>query len=241
MFKISKIKARGKKKAEVYIYEDIGDGWLGGISAKAFADQLNALGDLDEINVRINSAGGSVFDGFAIYNTLIKNSATIIVDIDGLAASIASIIAMAGDEVNMSSNALMMIHDPWIVASGSAGDLRKQADLLDTVRGQLLATYVNRTDGDESVISGMMTEETWMTSEEALGHGFIDSISDEIKIAAKVDQTKFKNVPKTLIEDQISAKNKNLEVEPPSKPVNGKVLLMTAKLASRKLSASADK
>lgn len=236
-----KIKAKGKKKAEVYIYEDIGDGWLGGISAKAFADQLNALGDLDEINVRINSAGGSVFDGFAIYNTLIKNSATIIVDVDGLAASIASIIAMAGDEVNMSSNALMMIHDPWIVASGSAGDLRKQADLLDTVRGQLLATYVNRTDGDESVISGMMTEETWMTSEEALGHGFIDSISDEIKIAAKVDQTKFKNVPKALIEDQIDAKNKNLEVDLPSKSVNGKVLLMTAKLASRKLSASADK
>ena len=240
MFRISEIKAKGKKKAEVYIYEDIGDGWLGGISAKVFADQLNALGDLDEINVRINSAGGSVFDGFAIYNTLLKNSATIIVDVDGLAASIASIIAMAGDEVNMSSNALMMIHDPWIVASGSAGDLRKQADLLDTVRGQLLATYVNRTNGDESVISGMMTEETWMTSEEALGHGFIDSISDEIKIAAKVDQTKFKNVPKALIDNQIDAKNKKLEVKPSSKSVNGKVLLMSAKLASRKLSASAE-
>lgn len=237
MIKIEQINSKGKKKAVVYIYEDIGDGWLGGISAKAFADQLNALGQMDEINVRINSAGGSVFDGFAMYNTLLKNSATIIVDVDGLAASIASIIAMAGDEVNMSSNALMMIHDPWIVAGGSADELREQADLLDKVRGQLLATYVSRTDADEKVISDMMTAETWMTSDEALAAGFIDSINDEIKMAAHVDPSKFKNTPTLLIEQQDGVKKKPLASKS-SASVNSNVRLMSAKIAARKLESA---
>lgn len=240
MFEIKKVFAKGKRKAEVFIYEDIGDGWMGGISAKVFADQLNALGRLDEINVRINSAGGAVFDGIAIHNTLLKNPATVIVDVDGLAASIASIIAMAGDEVYMSSNAMMMIHDPWIVAGGSADELREQADLLDKVRGQLLATYVSRSNADEQAVSDMMTAETWMTADEALAAGFIDSVTDEMKVAAYVDPSKFKNVPKALLDKSNGVTNKALEVKKPSEnvAVNGKVLLMRAKVASKQLTSA---
>ena len=105
------IKCKGTM-ADILIYEDIGDGWLGGISAKTFADELKKLKNLTQLNVRINSPGGAVFDGLAIYNTLKKHKANVTVSIDGLAASIASVIAMAGDQITMAENALMMIHDP---------------------------------------------------------------------------------------------------------------------------------
>ena len=191
-----KIINKGNKKAEVLIYEDIGDGWMGGLSAKRFADDLNALGKLTEINVRINSPGGSVFDGIAIYNTLIKNGAKIIVDIDGLAASISSVIAMAGNEIRMASNALFMIHDPWGVFAGNADELRTQAELLDKVQGTLVDTYLNKATASKADIEQMMASETWMTADEALDHGFIDSISDEMQMAAHFDLKRFKHPTK---------------------------------------------
>lgn len=193
-----KIINKGNKKAEILIYEDIGDGWLGGLSAKRFADELNALGKLDEINVRINSAGGSVFDGVAIYNTLIKNGARITVDIDGMAASIASIIAMAGNEINMAQNGFMMIHDPWGVFAGNAEELQKQVDLLNKVRGTLVDTYDRQSSADRETIEQMMADETWMTADEALEHGFITSVTNEVQMAAHFDLSKFKHPPQTM-------------------------------------------
>lgn len=197
------IKMKGSKKAEILIYEDIGEGWIGGISAKAFADDVKALGKLEEINVRINSPGGSVFDGVAMYNTLLKNPARIIVDIDGLAASIASIVAMAGDEVRMAENAMMMIHDPWIVASGKADELREQANVMDKVRETLLSTYVRRSGADEKTISDMMAAETWMNATEAEEAGLIDSVTVKMKLATSLVKSnklsRFKNVPRALL------------------------------------------
>jgi len=204
---------KGEKKAEVLIYEDIGDSWFGGINAKDFAKEIQALGKLDEINVRINSAGGSVFDGVAIYNTLLKNEARITVDIDGLAASIASIIAMAGDTVSMAENAFMMIHDPWAMALGTAEDMRKMADNLDAIRETLLNTYVNRSVAKAEDISRMMTEETWFNAQEALDAGLIDTITAEMKIAAHLDKRllgKFNKVPDQL-NDSIKAFEKEQE------------------------------
>ena len=122
------IKAQ-KDSAEIWIYEDIGEGWLGGLSAKVFADDLKKVGKVKNIYVRINSVGGSAVDGTAIYNSLKRHPANINVSIDGIAASIASIIAMAGDHIEMASNAMMMIHEPWIVAGGTASELREQADV----------------------------------------------------------------------------------------------------------------
>lgn len=196
-----KINNKGNGKAEILIYEDIGEGWMGGLSAKRFADDLKALGKLTEINVRINSPGGSVFDGVAIYNTLRKNGARIIVDIDGLAASIASIIAMAGHEINMASNAFMMIHDPWGLFAGNADELREQADLLDKVRGTLVDTYVGQAGEEKrNDIDEMMRAETWMTASEAEEHGLIHSITDEMQMAAHVDNSKFKykHIPEAM-------------------------------------------
>ena len=149
------------QKAEILIYEDIGDYWSG-VTAKGFNDELKALGDISEINVRLNSGGGNVFDGIAIYNTLKNHKAKVNIHIDGLAASIASIVAMAGDTISMAKNGFMMIHDPWIMTAGTAQDLRKTADTIDGVREQLLDTYIRRTGGDREQISDMMSAETWM-------------------------------------------------------------------------------
>jgi ATP-dependent Clp protease protease subunit len=126
-----------------------------------------------------------------------------VVDIDGLAASIASIIAMAGDEIRMAENAFMMIHDPWVVAAGTADELRGQADVMDKVQEKLVNTYVNRTGGDAEEIAGWMADETWMNAEEALERGFVDSITEETRMAARVrDSKRYKHVPEPLVDNR---------------------------------------
>lgn len=198
------IKAKGDK-AEVLIYEDIGDGWYGGVSAKGFADDVKKLGNVKEIFVRINSYGGSVFDGLAIYNTLKNHKATITVNIDGIAASIASIIAMAGDEINIAANGFMMIHDPWTIAAGTAEDLRAEAEIMEKVRGSLLDTYMLKASVERDVISNLMAAETWLTAEEAATNGLVTNITDEVKLAACANielLKKFKHIPINLIPEE---------------------------------------
>lgn len=193
------------KSAEVLIYDDIGEGWLGGISAKAFAEEIKKLGAVNDINVRINSYGGSVHDGIAIYNTLKRNSARVTTDIDGVAASIASIIAVAGDEINMAANGFMMIHDPWSIAIGTAEDFRHEADLLDKTRDTLLDTYMVKASAKREEISDMMSEETWLTSNEAMEVGLITSITEDVKLAACANKEILKHmhhIPETLIANE---------------------------------------
>lgn len=200
------IKAKAKS-AEILIYDDIGEGWIGGISAKSFIADLKALPDVDTVNVRIHSEGGAVFDGQAIYNAIKRLDARVEVDIDGIAASIASIIAMAGDEIRMAENGFMMIHDPWMVAAGTASELRDAAETMDKVRDTLLKTYVNRTGTDSETISQMMLDETWMNADEALEFGFIDSVTEEMKLAAKIDTKRFRKLPQALAEPPEPAAN----------------------------------
>lgn len=183
------------KSADVFIYEDIGDGLMGGISAKDFADNLNALGKLDTINVYINSGGGSVFDGVAMYNVLVRNSARVNVRIDGLAASIASVVAMAGDEISIAANGMMMIHNPWTLTAGTASDLRTTADRMDRVRDTLIDTYAARTKQDRASVGKMMDGEKWMNADEAVALGFADKKTQELKFAAYYDLSRFKNAP----------------------------------------------
>ena len=201
-FKGFKFENRGSNKAEIFIYDDIGEGWFGGITSKQFADEIKKLGNVSEINVRINSQGGSVFDGVAIYNTLASHPAKITVDIDSACLSIASVIAMAGDEINMARNASFMIHEPHGIFAGDSEGLRKQADLLDMVRGQLLDTYAVNRKIDEDQLSDWMKAETWFTASEALEAGFIDNVTGEMQIAAHVDKTRFKNAPENLQSDK---------------------------------------
>ncbi len=194
------IKAAAKDVGEVWLYDVIGDSW-NGTTGKRFASDLKALGDVKTLNIFINSPGGSVFDGVAIYNVLRRHKARKVVQIDGLAASIASVIAMAGDEINIALNGMMMIHDPWAFAMGTAEDFRKAADMLDKTRVAILDTYVDRAAATEEELSEWMTAETWFTAEEAVAAGLADTITDAVDMAAfaGLDVTPFKHPPEALV------------------------------------------
>lgn len=203
-----------KDEAHVYLYDEISD-WFG-ISAEQFVKDLAEITS-KTIHLHVNSPGGSVFDGTAIYNALKQHSAKIISHVDGLAASIASVIIMAGDEVRMGDNAFLMIHEPWSIVLGSAEDLRKEADLLDKVSGTIAKTYMDKTGKDESEIKDLMSEETWFTAEEALEAGFIDFI-DKDKPSEKnksrtvlFDLSAFANVPDALKERKAPPTARELE------------------------------
>jgi ATP-dependent protease ClpP protease subunit len=188
----------GNKTGELFLYDDIGGGFFGGIGAKQVTEEVNALGKIDTLNVRINSAGGDVFEGLAIYNFLNRHPAKVVVDVDGMALSIASIIAMAGEEVRIADNAMMMIHDPWTFAGGSAEDFRRQADLMDQVKDNLVGVYADHTKRDRNELANLMSDETWLTAGQAVEMGFADKVTENLKIAARFDPTRFKHSPKNF-------------------------------------------
>jgi len=165
---------------EILIYDVIG---AYGSDAKTIITQLDeAKGK--EVLIRINSVGGDVFEGMAIYNALIKHEGKVNVEIEGLAASMASIIMLAGDSVSASENSLIMLHNPSAGMQGESKDLKKRADLLDKMKTQMVSIYSGKTEMSEKDVIGMMDEETWFTSNEALAVGLIDNVTDAIKIAA---------------------------------------------------------
>tara|TARA_R110000824_G_scaffold115009_3_gene265908 strand:+ start:2755 stop:3798 length:1044 start_codon:yes stop_codon:yes gene_type:complete len=186
--------------ADVYIFDEIG---MWGVTAQSFITDIKDL-DKTPINLHINSLGGDVFDGMAIYNVLKKRTAKTTVYIEGIAASIATIIAMGGDEVVMSENSLFMIHNAWSGAMGEAKDMRKSADLLDKIGGELKDIYMKKVNVSLESLSEMMDNETWLNADEALAHGFITSISDAIKVAASYDVSKFKNITNEQIKNKLS-------------------------------------
>ena len=196
-----RIKANGDP--EIMIYDDIGLGQFGGISSKDIANSIKQLPKSNVINVRINSAGGDVFEGVAIYNTLRRQNAKIKVDVDGMALSAASVVAMAGHEVHMADNAIMMIHNPWTIMAGDAEHLRQMADTLEKTKNQVVKSYAMKTGLTEQDISQLMDAETWMTAEEAVSNGFADTTAPAMAIAAKFDVNRFKNIPKWAIDRPI--------------------------------------
>lgn len=158
---------------EILIYDIVGQDYFGaGVIAKDVKQQLDSFGAVDEITVRINSPGGDVFEGLAIYNLLAEHPAKITVKVDGYAASIASIIAMAGDEILMADNAMLMIHNPYTFAIGDAKEMRQQADVLDKVKDSLIKTYQAKADIDDETLSELMDAETWMDAGESITRGF---------------------------------------------------------------------
>jgi ATP-dependent Clp protease protease subunit len=185
------IKARGNKEAEILLYDDIGDDFFGGISAKAFADELRSLGALTAIDLRINSMGGSVFDGVAMHTLLVDNAAKVRVHIDGMAASIASMVAMAGDEITIAENAFMMIHKPWVTVIGDADEHRAMADRLDKVEGAIAKSYMRHTDKPMDEILEAMAVETWFDADEAVAFGLAANVAAASAIAAQGDFSKF--------------------------------------------------
>ena len=173
---------------DVFLYEEIG---LAGVGALEF---IREISDLNDINIRINSPGGDVFEGYAIYNALVHHPGHVQISVDGVALSIASAIAMAGDTRVIAENGLMMIHDPWTVAIGNAQDLRDEAEVLDLAAAGILKAYETRANEDLD-IAQMMRDETWFDSE-AVASGFNFDVKESLKIAANYDPSKYKNAPK---------------------------------------------
>ena len=186
-------------RAEVYIYGPIvSEQWFEDeVAAKPFIDHLNSL-DVQDIDLYINSPGGAVFAGFAIHNALRRHQAQVHTHIDGLAASIASVIALAGDIVTMGDNAMFMIHDPWSLAIGNAADMRKMADTLDRVKEATLNTYEGRSNLTREELATAMSEETWYTAQEAVAAGFVDDVFEGTRAAASIPAGVFNNVPASL-------------------------------------------
>lgn len=187
----------GQQPPTIYIYDEIGY-W--GVTAKDFADDLKALGPVTALTVRINSGGGEVFAGIAIHNLLKSHPATVTVKIDGLAGSIASVIAMAGDVVEMPANAMLFVHDPSWWAGGTADDMREAAGVLDQIKKSLIAAYRGKTKLGDDKIAELMTASTWMTATEAKALGFCDVVTDAVDATAftKVEPSRFAKVPAAI-------------------------------------------
>ena len=183
--------------AEVLIYDEIG---AYGVTAKGFLAELGALPDDASIDLRLNSPGGSVFDAVAIYNALQRHEGTITVWIDAIAASAASYIAMAGDEIVMPENAFLMIHDPSGLVMGTAADMREMADTMDKIAGSMIRGYAGRSGRSEDEIAALMTAETWFDAQDALAAGFATRMAEPVRIAASFDIGRFRNAPPSLIE-----------------------------------------
>ena len=175
--------AAGADEAEVFLYDAIvSDGleaeFFGGVAPEPFVKALRAI-TARTINLRINSPGGSVFAARAIEQALRDHPARIVAHIDGLAASAATFVAMAADEVVMGKGALFMVHKAWTMAFGNADDLMDTAALLDKIDGTLVQTYADRTKKPAEQVSAWMAAETWFTAQEAVDAGFADRIAED--------------------------------------------------------------
>lgn len=230
---------------ELMLYGDISDmSWWGDeVTPKQFKEDLDALGDISELRIYINSGGGDVFAGQAIHSMLKRHSATKTVYIDGLAASIASVIAMAGDKIIMPKNAMMMIHKCWTIALGNADDMRKMADDMDKIDESIIAAYVEKTGMETDDIIELMTDETWMTAQDALDYGFADEIEESKQVAAsmkngmllingqEMDLSRFQNVPEfPKVKKPTRARAEPPAPEPEPEPNDQAVQIAKAKM-----------
>ncbi len=183
----------GKAVTEIDLYDEIGP-W--GIESRDFREKLRGAGD---VVLRINSAGGSVFDGIGIYNDLLQHKGNVRVEIVGLAASIASIIAMAGDEIVMAPNSFFMIHNAWTIGIGNRHDFSELSGVLNKIDDALARTYAARSKSGLREIKRMMDNETWMTAKEAVEAGFASEIAEGAASAqAKFDLSIFSSPPAAL-------------------------------------------
>ncbi len=181
----------------MYLYDAIDPWW--GISAESFVSQLAAI-DAPTINLRINSPGGDVFEARAIVTALRQHSSNVIAHVDGVAASAASYIALAADEVEISDGAFFMIHKAWTIEMGNADDLRTTAALLDKIDDSIANDYAAKTGKSKDELLALMTAETWLTAAEAKDMGFADRIAAAggTNDAARWNLSAYANVPKAL-------------------------------------------
>ena len=181
--------AKDNQEAEILLYDTIADvdsPDYGFVSAKNIITQIKNLGDVKNITLRINSDGGDVFQALAIYNTLKEHKANITVKIDGIAASAASVIAMAGDKIIMPENTMLMLHNPAGGCFGEAEDMRALAEVLDKIRDSLVKAYVAKSKLKPEQVIDLMNAETYLTANEAKALNFCDEVTEKLDIAARM-------------------------------------------------------
>ena len=187
------------RQTEISIFDEIG---YYGVSAKQFISDLKSVPADHEIVLKIHSPGGEVFDGNAIFNALKRHPGGVTVQIEGLAASMATVISLAGAPVKMAANGFYMIHNPWGVAMGDADEMRDQAALLEKIREGMIAAYASKSGQDPEQIAAWMDAETWFSAEEAQAAGFVDEVTDSLALAASANKFsrlgKFRNAPSDL-------------------------------------------
>jgi ATP-dependent protease ClpP protease subunit len=205
-------------EAEISIFDEIG---LWGITVGDFKKELDAVKDRASIKLLLNSPGGSVFDGMAIYNLLLPLKDRLTVHVLGLAASIASVIALAGKSVTMAGGTYFMIHSPWAMIIGTASEMRKIADLLESIGSNMADIYTARSTYTRDEVLKLMAEETWLTAEEAVDAGFADEADELMEVAALAcDLSRFKHAPKALTDSR--------KAVPPATPRDLEALLRDA-------------
>jgi ATP-dependent Clp protease, proteolytic subunit ClpP len=203
------------KSAELMLYGDIAESFWGDtISAKEVTEYLADL-DVENIDVYINSNGGVVDTAIAINNALRRHKAKVTVNIDGIAASAATLITCAGDIVRMPKNALFMIHNPSTIAMGDSEEMRKQADVLEKYKNSITETYLQKVNIDKEKLSELMDNETWLNAEEALEYGFIDEITEN----ADIQVVENKVISNNMVFNMAEFKNFNVDK---NKKNNGK-------------------
>lgn len=230
------IKNKSTESADLYLYDEIG---FWGTLATDVRNDLRTL-DTKQINVHINSPGGSVFEGNAIYNLLRQHKARVTVYVDGIAASIASVIAMAGDEIIMAENSMMMIHDPIGSAFGGSEEMRKMADVMEKVKDTIIAAYTRKTKKDAAELSQLMEAETWMSALDAVALGFADAIAEPIQVAAKFELSGFRNAPTQFkLTNKTSSKGEEPKIEIQKNDMKELITQVSAAFAGTNFKANA--
>lgn len=212
--------AKSASSAELLIYGDIGPSfWGDSVSAIDFAKLLDEVGPVSQLDVRINSYGGDVFDGMTIYRRLVEHPANVTVHIDGIAASIASVIAMSGDKIVIAESGRLMIHDALTIALGNAEEMRATADLLDETSQIIAGVYASRSGKNETVMRDAMRAETWYTGKAAVDAGLatevaankaVEKATNKIEnnvVAFDAAKHKFRNAPADLLPSRSAIAN----------------------------------
>jgi ATP-dependent Clp protease protease subunit len=205
---------------EIFIYDEIGPDYWGLVGANYIRDEL-AKYKGNDVTVRINSPGGSVTEGQAIYNFLLRHDGDVTIEIDSLAASMGSYIAMAGKTIRIAENAMVMVHNPWSIAIGDAAEMRKSADVLEKFQLSASEVYARRSGQKLDKIRELMDAESWLTAAEAIELGFADEISQPLNSmsARIVPQDRFAKTPDRFLatapppkaQERIEQRNRKIE------------------------------
>lgn len=223
--------------ADVDIFGDIGNG---GVTAQQFANDLRAIGDVSQINLRINSPGGAVFEGMAMYNLLKHHKARKVGTVMGLAASMGSVVAMACDELRMPSNAMMMVHMPWGIQGGNAEAMRKYAEVLDMFGSSMLEAYTSKTGKSTEEIEALLKEETWMLGAEAVTLGFADVLLEPVEAFGKINSNRMKDftkMPQAAFQMFTAPQGSTTVVPPPAAQPPAPATLTPEQIAAQTLAA----